>query len=225
MRAQSMTPVLRRISFDLSFCIARSNTFHTSAPLASSPERISSNTNTPSFGQTLSTVLQEVGCQESSERKKGGHSSNTQPSVVENSKLRQYLDHIESTKHNLVLGDVERYKPDKKIDPRYPSYDEKYREIHRALVQSFTKPQLRKFLKLYGLPSISTSRRKETFAEIIMEKWGWEPLAKVQEERTEWKEAIERCETTDCVVYKFIELTCYSIPSKSWFCFRIYGQR
>lgn len=218
-----MSFVLRRFSFDLPFSIAYASTFHTPAFSASNTEPISTRTNTP---RTLSTALQEVGFHGSYDRKKGGRSSDTRPSVVEDSKLKQYLDHIESTKHKLVLEDIERFKPDAKIDPRYSSYDQKYRELHRTLIQSFTKAQLRKFLKLYELPLLPTSSSKDTFAEMIMEKWGWEPLAKVQEERTEWKETTECCKFRGYFVYiNFIALAYYSIPSKFWFCFLIYGEK
>src|SRR5258705_92216 len=95
----------------------------------------------------------------------------TRPSIVENSKIRQHLDHIESTKHNLKLEDVERYKPRQILDFTQPIYDEKYQEIQNALIRSFTKPQLREFLELYGLPSPPGSKCKIIFAEILMKGW------------------------------------------------------
>ena len=115
----------------------------------------------------------------------------TTPSVVENNRIRQHLDHIESTKDSLALEDVERYKPRGMLDFMQPTYDQKYQEIQYALTQSFTKPQLRRFLKLYGLPSLPGSKGKNIFAEMLMKQWGLEPLAKVQEERADWRENSE----------------------------------
>jgi len=134
--------------------------------------------------------------------KKGIKRKITRPSVVENSKIRQHLDHIELTKHNLKLEDVERYKPHQILDLTQPTYDEKYQEIQNALTRSFTKPQLRGFLELYGLPSPPDSKGKIIFAELLMKWWGLEPLAKVQEERADWRENSERCEST---VYLYSE--------------------
>lgn len=128
----------------------------------------------------------------------------TAPSVVETSKIREHLDHIESTKHALVLEDVERYKPHEIPDSSQLAYDHKYREIRNALTQSFTKLQLRKFLKLYGLPPPPSSKIiKNAVAEILMKQWGLEPLAKVQEERADWRENSERCESIVCTNSEF----------------------
>lgn len=158
------------------------NTFHTSASSYFNREK-------------LNERKQKLGDQHPSSPPKGIKRKTTGPSVVEKSKIRQHLDHIESTKDNLSLQDVERYKPGKALDFRQPTYDQKYKEIQNALIQSFTKPQLRRFLKLYGVSLPSGCKGKNNFAEILLKQWGLEPLDKVKEERTDWQEKSERCKS------------------------------
>lgn len=175
-----MSTAFRHIKTDF-LCAPRfSNSFHTS---------LACNNNASSSAASLPYIIRDLVPQRKSLRRKRKDIAG--PSVVENSKLKQHLDYIEATKGRLVLEDVERHRPSEQVDSRLPAYDKKYREIRNALIQSFTKPQLQKFLHLYGLRAPPTSKSKDIFAELVMEKWGWEPLAKVQQERGDMTQTSE----------------------------------
>jgi hypothetical protein len=187
-----MSVTLNHLASGSSLCACRRwfyNNFHTAVSLSFDRQQLDASNYLEESDQVPSP-------------QKGVKRKITRPSIVENSKIRQHLDHIESTKYNLKLEDLERYKPHQILDSAQPAYDEKYQEIQLSLTRSFTKSQLRGFLELYGLPSPLDSKGKNIFAEILMKRWGLEPLAKVLEERADWKENSERREST---VYLYSE--------------------
>ncbi|KAF8912763.1 hypothetical protein CPB84DRAFT_1670434 [Gymnopilus junonius] len=107
--------------------------------------------------------------------------------------IENYLGHLQTTKHELKLEDIERYKPPKVANPKSPDYETIYNEVISSLMRSFSQPQLRQFLQLYGLPSPHHRGNKRTFAvKILEEKWGWPSLAKVSQDRIDWSEVSER---------------------------------
>jgi hypothetical protein len=192
------------------------NTFHTFSPLHFDQEQLGTSDRRDLPDKTSN--------QAPSSSQKGIERQITGPSIVENSKIRQHLDHIESTKHNLSLEDVERYKPNRTPDSRQPTYDTKYREIQNALTQSFTKPQLRRFLTLYRLSSPPSSSGKNIFVEILMKQWGMEPLAKVQEARADWKENSERRESMRYIYFNsYLIGKVTSVSDEPGLCLPVHG--
>jgi hypothetical protein len=147
-------------------------------------------------------LIEKLGDQTPS-RQKGIRRKITGPSVVENSKIRLHLDHIESTKHNLLSkmsSDTNLMKYWISRNQHMTKSTAKYKMPSHSHSRS---PRLRRFLKLYGLPSPPSSKGKLIFAEILMKQWGLEPLAKVQEERTDWRENSERRESTVYIYSEF----------------------
>jgi len=148
-----------------------------------------------SKGKTLSDLSKGLPPSEKKTESKRGKKKVEGESVAADSKVLCHLAEIENTKGNLVLYDIERYKPKIVFNPKYTTYDDKYKEIHQVLINSFTAPQFRQFLELYRLPlPPHRARTKDILAEKIMEKWGWEPLKKVQEDRLDKSETSHRSE-------------------------------
>ncbi|KAF8974025.1 hypothetical protein BDZ97DRAFT_1648269 [Flammula alnicola] len=96
-------------------------------------------------------------------------------------KIEAFLSQIESEKDTLTLEDVERYKPPKIPHTRSQEYEKEYNDVFGTLTRSFSMPKLREIFNLYNMPQLPTSHQKKIpYAEQILEKWGWTPLAVVQ---------------------------------------------
>jgi hypothetical protein len=116
----------------------------------------------------------------------------TGPSLLVESKVKDFLDHVESIKDTLGLEDLERYRPDRRPAPTSSEFEEQYNTLRDTLIHAFTKKQLRVFLKLYGLqlPAQST---KSVHATMIMEDaWSWPSLEKIKQEKFDWTETSHR---------------------------------
>ncbi|KAF9532028.1 hypothetical protein CPB83DRAFT_848225 [Crepidotus variabilis] len=112
-----------------------------------------------------------------------------EPGALESSKLRQHLKHIEDTKDELVLEDLERHKPAKVADSRPTTYDKQYAELRRNIIRSFSVPQIQKFISMYGITLPPYRKKsKDLCTELILERWGWKPLRVVREERALWRD-------------------------------------
>ncbi|KAJ3554628.1 hypothetical protein NM688_g3008 [Phlebia brevispora] len=90
-----------------------------------------------------------------------------------------------------TLSDLERCRPSRHPDTLTPEYTKAYNAVLDTLCRSFSKAQLRHFIKLYHLPPALSkkSRTKTEYAEtIIEEKWGWpslEAVERAKRDRTE----------------------------------------
>ncbi|KAJ3509410.1 hypothetical protein NLJ89_g5234 [Agrocybe chaxingu] len=153
----------------------------------------------PSTGKTLSQLTQELDIAQRKPAKRARKPAvNIDDGHAPRNKLIAYLAHIESTKDKVALEDVEQYKHRRRPNPRSSTYDQDYTELLDVLTASFTIPQLKRFLQLYGTRPPSKRRlTKRLYAETIMEKWGWTSLAEVQQDRIDQSEVSEhQFETT-----------------------------
>jgi len=116
----------------------------------------------------------------------------TGPSLLVESKVKDFLDHVESIKDTLGLEDLERYRPDRRPMPTSPEFEEQYNTLCDTLIHAFTKQQLRVFLKLYGL-HLPTKSTKSAHVTMIMEDaWSWPSLEKIKQEKIDWTEISHR---------------------------------
>ena len=110
----------------------------------------------------------------------------TGPSLLVESKVQDFLDHVESIKNTLGLEDLERYKPGRQPAPTSPEFEEQYIALRDTLCRAFNKQQLRAFLDLYGL-DLPMKYGKQPHVIMIMEKvWSWPSLEKIKKEKIDW---------------------------------------
>ena len=116
----------------------------------------------------------------------------TGPSLLVESKVKDFLDHVESIKDTLSLEDLEGYRPDRRPMPTSPAFEAEYNALRDTLIRAFTKQQLQVFLKLYGL-HLSLAATKSAHVTMIMEDaWSWPSLKKVKQEKIDWTEVSHR---------------------------------
>lgn len=116
----------------------------------------------------------------------------TGPSLLVESKVKDFLDHVESIKDTLSVEDLERYRPNHRPVPTSPEFEGQYNALCDTLIRAFTKQQLRAFLKLYGL-HLPAKFTKPAHAAMIMEDvWSWPSLEKIKQEKLDWTEVSHR---------------------------------
>lgn len=116
----------------------------------------------------------------------------TGPSLLVESKVKDFLDHVESIKDTLGLEDLERYRPDRRPTPTSPEFEEQYKALYDTLFNAFTKRQLRVFIKLYGLHLPSNFTKPEHITMIMEDVWSWPSLKKIKQEKIDWTEISHR---------------------------------
>ena len=125
-------------------------------------------------------------------KKRGKKKKATGPSLLVESKVKNFLDHVESIKDTFSLEDLERYRPDRQPSPTSPEFEEQYITLRDTLCRAFNRQQLRAFLKLYQL-DLPTKHSKETHAIVIMENaWSWPSLEKIKKEKDDWTVSSQR---------------------------------
>lgn len=148
-------------------------------------------------------LLEYTGLSAAKTRRKGKQPL-TERSGDKNS-IEDYLGHLQTTKNDLTLEDIERYKPQKIANPKSPDYETTYNDVVSSLMRSFSQPQLRQFLQLYDLSRPHHRSNKRAFAvKILEEKWGWPSLEKVSQDRIDWSEASERRKDSLCNLAAFL---------------------
>ena len=116
----------------------------------------------------------------------------TGPSLLVESKVKDFLEHVESIKDTLGLEDLERFRPDRQPVPTSPEFEEQYNDLRDKLCHAFNKHQLQSFLKLYGL-DFPTKHPKIAHVTMIMENaWSWPSLERVKKERIDWTVSSQR---------------------------------
>ena len=116
----------------------------------------------------------------------------TGPSLLVESKVKNFLDHVESIKDTFGLEDLERYKPDRQPLPTSPEFEEQYNALRDTLCHAFNKQQLQAFLRLYGL-CLPTGYTKAAHVTRIMEKaWSWPSLEGIKKEKDDWTVSSQR---------------------------------
>jgi hypothetical protein len=116
----------------------------------------------------------------------------TGPSLLVESKVKDFLDHVESIKNTLGLEDLERYKPDSQPSPKSPEFEEQYIALRDTLCRAFNRQQLRAFLDLYRF-DLPVKYSKEAHVTMIMEKaWSWPSLEKIKKEKIDWTVSSQR---------------------------------
>ncbi|CAA7266542.1 unnamed protein product [Cyclocybe aegerita] len=196
---------LRRVGYDPSFtlsnlCWTSHRSVHAAAskPMTNRGSRATRSRplapdTPPSTGKTLSQLTQELDISQRRPAKRARKPAvNIDDGHAPRNKLIAYLAHIESTKDKVTLEDIEQYKHRRRPNPRSSTYDQDYTELLDVLAASFTIPQLKRFLQLYGTrPPPKRRLTKRLYAETIMEKWGWTSLAEVQQDRIDQSEVSE----------------------------------
>ena len=159
---------------------------HVSAKITTDPVKIPE----PSYSNTEPTRTGSLNVHEPQKRVR--RPKITGPSLLVESKVKDFLDHVESIKDTLGLEDLERYRPQGRPMPASPEFEEQYNALRDTLVRAFTKQQLRVFLKLYGLhlPTISTKTAHVT--TIMEDVWSWPSLEKIKQEKVDWTEISHR---------------------------------
>jgi hypothetical protein len=118
-------------------------------------------------------------------KKRGRKPKVTGPSLLVESKVKDFLEHVESIKDTLNLEDLERYRPKRTPSPTSPKFEEQYNALCDTLKNAFNRQQLRAFLRLYGLFS-SVNNPKQACVTMIMETaWSWPSLEKVKKEKND----------------------------------------
>ena len=116
----------------------------------------------------------------------------TGPSLLVESKVKDFLDHVESIKDTLGLEDLERYRPERPPKPTSPEFEEQYNVLCDTLCRAFNKQQLRVFLDLYGL-DLPPKHTKQVHASMIVENaWSWPSLEKIKKEKIDWTQSSQR---------------------------------
>ena len=116
----------------------------------------------------------------------------TGPSLLVESKVQDFLDHVESIKDTLGLEDLERFKPDRQPLPTSPEFEEQYITLRNKLCSAFNRQQLRAFLDLYRL-NLHAKYTKQAHAVMIMEEaWSWPSLEKIKKEKSDWTVSSQR---------------------------------
>ncbi|KAF8167999.1 hypothetical protein B0H34DRAFT_792659 [Crassisporium funariophilum] len=130
----------------------------------------------------------------SGQRHKGTQKSedNLSPNLLVESKVQDFLDHIESTKDAITLEDIERHKPNHYPEPHSPQYEHQYNGLVDSLTRSFSQRQFRLFLNLYGI-KLPVKRNNRQFAiAIIEQKWKWPSLSQLKRDKIDWTEVDHR---------------------------------
>ena len=116
----------------------------------------------------------------------------TGPSLLVESKVKDFLEHVESIKDTLGLEDLERYRPDRQPVPTSPEFEVQYNVLRNTLNHAFNKQQLAAFLKLYGI-NFPTKYPKQEHITMIMENaWSWPSLEKIKKEKIDWTVSSQR---------------------------------
>ena len=125
-------------------------------------------------------------------KKRGRRRKVTGPSLLVESKVKDFLDHVESIKDTFGLEDLERYRPDRQPVPTSPEFEEQYNGLRDTLTHAFNKQQLQAFLTLYGL-DLPKGYTKQAHVITIMENaWSWPSLEKVKKDRLDWTVSSQR---------------------------------
>ena len=125
-------------------------------------------------------------------KRRGRERKVTGPSLLVESKVKDFLAHVESIKHTLGLEDLERYRPDRQPVPKLPEFEEQYIVLRDKLCRAFNKPQIQAFLKLYGMDFPAHSRKEAYVAMIIENAWSWPSLEKIKKEKIDWTVSSQR---------------------------------
>ncbi|EPQ60733.1 hypothetical protein GLOTRDRAFT_124481 [Gloeophyllum trabeum ATCC 11539] len=97
----------------------------------------------------------------------------------------------------LTLSDIERYRVARKSRQEEPSYVEEYNQLVDALCRAFSKGQLTKFARMYGM-KVGPKQKKIDIAEDIIEKqWQWPSLEEIEKQKRERTEVVEKLFTVD----------------------------
>lgn len=134
---------------------------------------------------------------ESVEEEQGATSSPEQPSGLRPTKIDLHLASLRTAGIEPTLEDIEGCKPARIPSPNSKNYAAHYNALVERLCRTFSKQQLREFIKLYKLDSIwsRSGRRKTEYAESIMEKvWGWRNLRELERNLRDKTEIISRSE-------------------------------
>jgi len=142
-------------------------------------------------GQTTSIEPKESTTRKT--RRKSKKTANIDEDTVPTNTVQQHLDRFLQIdpQGSIALEDIERYRlpaKSKELNPHSPNYDHFFEETVNRLTQSFSLPQLRQFIELYGLVP-PHQRTKAVLARFIMEEqWKYPSLEKVKQERIDWTE-------------------------------------
>ncbi|KAF8807505.1 hypothetical protein BYT27DRAFT_7189573 [Phlegmacium glaucopus] len=166
---------------------------HVSAKVATDSVRLSE----PSYSTAEPTLPLEQATRTGSldvhePQKRVRRQKTTGPSLLLESKMKDFLDHVESIKDTLGLEDLERYRPDRRPMPTSPEFEEQYNALYDTLINAFTKQQLRVFLKLYGLHLPVKSVKSAHVTMILEDVWSWPSLKKIKQEKIDWTEISHR---------------------------------
>lgn len=130
----------------------------------------------------------------------GSQSSNAAPLAP--SRTDMYLASIQAAGLEPRLSDLERCRPARHPHPDSPMYSQKFNDLIDTLCRAFSKAQLRKFIKMYGMDQkwSGYKRKKIDYAETIIERqWEWPSLKGVQKAQRDRTEVTMQC-----------ALSCYS---------------
>ena len=116
----------------------------------------------------------------------------TGPSLLVESKVKNFLNHVESIKDTLGLEDLDRYRPERRPTPTSPEFEVEYNALYNQLTKAFTKQQLRIFLKLYGLHLPEKCTKSAHVLMIMEDVWSWPSLKKIKQEKIDWTEISHR---------------------------------
>lgn len=98
-----------------------------------------------------------------------------EPSITES-----YLSSLLTDGTMPTLCDLERLKPSNHPDPLSTAYTREYKALLDNICRSFSKDQLRRFSREYGL-QLGSNRKKRLVAEAIVEKaWHCPPLIELK---------------------------------------------
>ena len=151
-------------------------------PKATGPESLSDSSKQPTKTGNLDVLP----------KKRGRNKKATGPSLLVESKVKDFLDHVESIKDTFGLEDLERYRPDRQPVPTSPEFEEQYNGLRDTLTHAFNKQQLQAFLELYGL-DLPKGYTKQAHVIMIMENaWSWPSLEKVKKDRLDWTVSSQR---------------------------------
>jgi len=119
-----------------------------------------------------------------------------QRSLLEKTKLEDYLQHIASTSRQVSLADIERCRPMTSPAVDDSDYEQKYTALSETLVRSFSFNQLEQFLDLYQLDPPAKRNKWHLAVTIIEEAWKWPSLSRTKKAKREWSEIVYECAPT-----------------------------
>ena len=117
-------------------------------------------------------------------------------SLLEKTKLEEYLQHIASTSRQVSLADIERCRPMTSPAVDDSDYEQKYTALSETLVRSFSFNQLEQFLGLYQLEPPAKRNKWHFAVTIIEEAWKWPSLSRTKKAKREWSEIVYECALT-----------------------------